>query len=81
MKSKERKKCLPHSVPDVTDLSGMSRAVLPPPARAAAFELLLAVMFIAEPATHLMDKHTQHHLHNLVCNLDSYSGFFLHFYL
>lgn len=42
---------------DVTDLSGTSRGVLPPPARGAAFELLLAVMFVCTPPTHLMDKH------------------------
>lgn len=49
----------PSSVPDVTDLSGMSRAALPSPARATAFELLLAVMFISRPAAHLMDKRTK----------------------
>lgn len=70
----------PPSVPDVTDLSGMSRAALPSPVRATAFEFLLAVMFICKPAAHLMDKHMESFTHpspNL--NLDSYR-FFLHFY-
>lgn len=47
----------PTSVPDVTDLSGTSRGALPPPARAAAFELLLAVMVVSTPSAHLMNKH------------------------
>lgn len=47
----------PTAVPHVTDLSGTSRGTLPPPARGTAFELLLAVMFVSKPATHLMDKH------------------------
>lgn len=47
----------PAAVPHVTDLSGTSRGALPPPARGTAFELLLAVMFVSKPATHLMDKH------------------------
>lgn len=47
------------TVPHVTDLSGTSRGTLPPPARGTAFELLLAVMFVSKPATHLMDKHTR----------------------
>lgn len=46
----------PPRVPDVTDLSGTSRGALPPPARATAFKLLLAVMFVSKPPTHLMDK-------------------------
>lgn len=45
----------PH-LPDVTDLSETSRGALPPPARATAFKLLLAVMFVSKPSTHLMDK-------------------------
>lgn len=47
----------PTAVPHATDLSGTSRGALPPPARGTAFELLLAVMFVSKPATHLMDKH------------------------
>lgn len=65
------------SVPDVTDLSETSRAALPPPARAVAFELLLAVMFISTPATHLKDKHTWSHLLNPGLNPDFPFRFFL----
>lgn len=59
----------PFSVPDVTDLSGISRAALPSPARATAFELLLAVMFISNPATRLMNKHMKSFLEERVKDL------------
>lgn len=51
---------LNQTVPDVTDLSGTSRAHLPPPARGTAFEFLLAVMFVCKPSTHLQGKNIRH---------------------
>lgn len=41
----------------VTDLSGTFRGALPPPARGTAFELLLAVMLVSKPSTHLPNKY------------------------
>lgn len=55
-----------HPAPDVTDLSGTSSGALPTPARATAFELLLAVMTICKLWTHLMDKHKYQQTQKLI---------------